>query len=118
MRARAREHFVTVPGAEIETYRNKLEDDPHDLTVQYALALSLSKNKEHAEAVQLVENLYRQNPRSVLYTGALAEVLINAERHAEAQRLLTATLQLYPGNFPLEMLLGPKQNSHQRFYGC
>ena len=105
IRARAREHYVTSPGGESETYRNKLNDDPSDLTLQYALALSLSKNKEHDEAIDLVENLYRQNPSSVLYTGALAEVLINAEQHAEAQRLLKATLQLYPENFPLEMLL-------------
>lgn len=115
IRARAREHYVTKPGAEIETYRDKLEDDPSDLTIQYALALSLSKNKEHNEAIELVENLYRQNPRSVLYTGALAEMLINAERHAEAQRLLKATLQLYPANFPLEMLLAQSKIATEDF---
>ena len=115
IRARAREHYVTKPGAEIETYRDKLEDDPSDLSIQYALALSLSKNKEHDEAIELVENLYRQNPRSVLYTGALAEVLINAERHGEAQRLLKATLQLYPANFPLEMLLAQSKIATEDF---
>ncbi len=115
MRARAREHYATKPGAEIATYRRKLEENPDDLAVQYALALSLSKNKEHVEAVELVERLYRQNPRSVLYTGALAETLIKAERHVEAQRLLAGALTLYPGNYPLGMLLAESKIATKDF---
>jgi predicted Zn-dependent protease len=105
IRARAREHYVVNPQKNIERYRKELAQSPNDVAIAYALALSLSKSEMHDEAIALIEQIYKRNTGSILYTGALGEILINADRHIEAQRLLASTLELYPENHPLEMLL-------------
>ena len=70
----------------------------------YGLALALSRDNQHDEALQRVEALYEHNPQSVLYIAAYAELLINAGRTEQANEVLGRALAFYPESYPLSML--------------
>jgi predicted Zn-dependent protease len=114
-RIRAQLKYAVNPAFEVTRFRKALSTQPQDLAAQYALALTLSRAGEHAEAAELAKPLYEHNRQSVLYTGAYAEILTAAERFDEADQLLTNALTYYPDNYPLSMLLAQNMVAQQRY---
>ena len=79
------------------------------------MALALSRNGDHAEAVDRARRLYRHDPASVLYISAYADVLIEAGRLDQAKDLLSGALLYYPDSYPLSMLLAQALINEERF---
>ncbi|MEM7099381.1 MAG: M48 family metalloprotease [Pseudomonadota bacterium] len=104
MRVRADVHYQKNPSVGIKKYRKQLRDDPDNQAADYGLALSLSENGDHEEALLKVENLINVNPQSILYNAAYAELLIKANYTDQALRLLAHQLVLNPDNLPLSMM--------------
>ncbi len=104
MRIRAQVHYDKNHAQAAKAYRKRLKDDPNDIAANYGLALSLSKNGDHEEALLRVETLLNVNSQSILYNAAYAELLIAADRGEHARRLLSHQLVLNPDNAPLSML--------------
>jgi predicted Zn-dependent protease len=111
MRVRSQLHYEKSPTASVTTYRKRLRDDPNDIAAQYGLALALSRNDEHTEALLLVENLHNRSPNSILYTAAHAELLIAADKNDVAQRMLSHQLVLNPDNAPLSAMYAKSLNA-------
>lgn len=114
MRVRASSYYQQNPAHSAEIYRKQLRDQPGNIAASYGLALALSKQGEHEEALSLVELLLNANPQSILYNAAYAELLIEAEQHELAQQLLERQLQLNPDNQPLSMLYAKSLNDQQK----
>ncbi|MEM7078128.1 MAG: M48 family metalloprotease [Pseudomonadota bacterium] len=110
MRTRAQVHYQKNPRQGIASYGKRLKDNPGDIAAQYGLALSLSADKQHDEALKLVEQLLGRNPQSILYNAAYADLLIEAEHYGRASRLLSHQLVLNPNNPPLAMLYAKALN--------
>lgn len=104
MRTRAQVHFQASPAEGINIYRKRLRDNPNDRAAQYGLALSLSKEGQHQEALDLVENAFQTAQMGILATAAYAELLIEADRTNQARTMLNRQLDLNPDNAPLSML--------------
>jgi predicted Zn-dependent protease len=110
MRIRAVVHFQKNHAQGITEYRRRLRDNPNDAAANYGLALSLSRDGQHDEALLRVEQLTNLNPQSILYNSAYAELLIEADRNQQAQTLLERQLVLNPENAPLSMLYAKALN--------
>ena len=110
IRVRAETHFQKNPLQAIEIYRERLRDQPNDTAANYGLAISLSKNDQHEEALDRVESLLNINPQSILYNGAFAELLIAADQTNLARDLLKHQLVINPDNLPLSMLYAEALN--------
>ena len=110
MRVRAQVHFQKNAGVGIKKYRKQLSEDANDQAANYGLALSLSEDGQHEEALSRVESLVNINPQSILFNSAYAELLIKADRSAQAQRILSHQLVLNPDNAPLSMLYAQALN--------
>jgi predicted Zn-dependent protease len=111
MRVRAMVHFQKNHAQGVTLYRQQLLESPDSAAANYGLALSLSNNGEHEEALRRVESLLNINPQSVLYNAAYAELLIAADRSEQAQRLLSHQLVLNPDNAPFSMLYAKALNA-------
>jgi predicted Zn-dependent protease len=111
MRIRAQLSYEQNPTASIKTFQNRLRDQPDDVSAQYGLALALSKNEEHQEALLLIETVHNINPSSILYTAAHAELLIAADENDLAQRILSHQLVLNPDNTPLSLVYADSLNA-------
>jgi predicted Zn-dependent protease len=110
MRVRALVHFQKNHAQGITLYRKRLAENPDDMVANYGLALSLSREQQHEEALDRVEQLLNLNPQSILYNSAYAELLIAADRNKQAQDLLRNQLVLNPDNAPLSMLYADALN--------
>lgn len=110
MRVRAAVHFQKNHAQGVTLYRKRLAETPDDIVANYGLALSLSREQQHEEALDRVEQLVNVNPQSILYNSAYAELLIAAERNKQAQDLLRNQLVLNPDNAPLSMLYADALN--------
>jgi predicted Zn-dependent protease len=104
MRTRAEVHYQKNAALGISIYRNRLRDNPVDIAANYGLALSLSHNDEHEEALRRVQELLHLNPQSILYQAAYADLLIAADRLDQAREILSHNLVLNPDNAPLSAL--------------
>lgn len=71
----------------------------------YLHAIALSMNGEHARAIETMKPIYERLPESVVIIGSYAEILIEAEHHADAIELLEQKLRVYPNNQPLSIFL-------------
>jgi len=111
IRVRAQIHYRQNHSQGVTEYRKRLQDNPDDQAANYGLAVSLSRIGEHDEAVDRVETLLGNNPRSILYNAAYAELLIEADRGAQARRLLERQLQINPDNPPLSWLYARALNA-------
>jgi predicted Zn-dependent protease len=114
-RIRAQQNYSTNAALDVLDYRKTLAQDPNNLAQIYGLALALSRNNEHDEAIDQVRRIHRRNPQSVLYTSVLAELLIEGDRFAEVTTLLNKALTLYPDSYPLSMLLAQARVKEQRY---
>lgn len=110
MRVRAVVHFQKNHAQGVTLYRKRLTETPNDIVAIYGLALSLSREQQHEEALDRVEQLVNVNPQSILYNSAYAELLIAADRNKQAQDLLRNQLVLNPDNAPLSMLYADALN--------
>ena len=114
-RIRAEQKFTTNPAFDVTKFRKAATDKPNNMASNYGLALALSRNGDHAEAVERAERLYRYDAESVLYTAAFAEVLIEAGRLERAKAVLNRSLAYYPDSYPLAMLLAQTLIDEERF---
>jgi predicted Zn-dependent protease len=117
-RIRAQQNYSDNPAFDVANFRKSLTRAPNDLAMKYGLALALSRDDQHDEALQLVEELYERNPQSVLYVGAYAELLINAERTEQANELLGRALTFYPDSYPLSILHAQALIADQEYAGA
>lgn len=104
MRNRARLHFADSPESMVKVFEGELREQPDDLGIQYGLALALSAAGEDVEAIALLDRILVSNPRNILYSASLAEVLIDAEKTEQAIALAERELAINPDNAPLAML--------------
>ncbi len=111
MRVRAQVHYQKSPAQGIALYRKQLKENVDNRAANYGLALSLSKNGDHDEALDRVETFLNLNPQSILYNAAYAELLISADRTKLARDLLSHQLVLNPDNAPLSMLYAEALNA-------
>jgi predicted Zn-dependent protease len=104
MRVRAQVHYADSPIAAVKQFEKRVRDDPESAAARYGLALALSADGRHAEALPLADALFALNPHKLLYVGAYAELLTAAGKHDQALTLLERQLLLNPENPPLSML--------------
>ncbi len=114
-RTRAQQSYSSNPGLDVITHRKALRDNPGDLASEYALALALSRQGEHAEAIERAQKIYRRDTNNVLYTSVLAEILIGANNIEEARALINQALNFYPDSYPLTALLAQAETKAERY---
>lgn len=115
MRARAMVHYADTPQAAVKHFEKAVRDAPDSAPARYGLALALSRVGDHTDALALGDALFTQDPSKILYTAAYGELLIEAGRYDQAERLLARHLSLNPDNPPLAMLYAEaltKQEKH------
>ena len=114
MRARARVHFADSPKAIVQQFEQELRAEPDSAGPQYGLALALSESGEHSQAIALLDQIHAANPRNILHSTSLAELLITANQHQQAINLLERELRINPDNAPLSMLYADALTAEQR----
>ena len=114
IRVRADVYYRTNHALGVTEYRERLARDPSDAAANYGLALSLSLEGQHEEALDRVEQLAGLNPQSILYNAAYAELLIAAGNTEQAMALLTRQLELNPDNVPLSEFYADALNAEGR----
>ena len=115
MRARARVHYATSPQAAVKQFEKEVRDDPENLAVRYGLAVALSADEQHDEAIALNDQLHSSNPHNILYAASYAEVLTRAGKVDQALALLVRELALNPDNPPLSMLYADALVADEQF---
>lgn len=115
MRARAMVYYADSPQAALKQFEKAVRDDADSTSARYGLALALSRAGEHKDALALADALFTQDPRKILYVAAYAELLIEAGRHDQAERLLKKQLDINPDNPPLAMLYARTLTRQERF---
>lgn len=114
MRARAKVHYAESPQSAVKEFEKAVRDDPDSAPARYGLALALSKAGEHEQALALGDELFTQDPSSILYVAAYGELLIKADKLAQAERLLEQNLSINPDNPPLAMLYADALSKQQK----
>lgn len=71
----------------------------------YLLAIALSANQDHSEAIATINDLKERFPNNILIAGTAAEIYTHAQRFEDAINLLKDKLELYPNNKPLTEIL-------------
>ncbi len=104
MRARARMHYAESPQAAVKLFRKQLREEPENKVARYGLSLALSKSGDHKEALILGDQVFADDPDSLLHIGSYADLLIAAKQLDQALRLLSHQLVLNPDNAPMSML--------------
>lgn len=97
MRERVESRFVQNPREAAD--RAEANDKP------YLLAITLAQSGEHDRAVRTMREIYERLPDNIVVIGSYADILIQADRSAEAIELLEDKLQIYPTNEPLKVFL-------------
>ena len=111
MRARAQIHYAESPRLAIAEAKARRGDSVPDA---YALAVALSRDKQHEEAIAIARPIYDEHRDNLLVAASFAELLIGADRIDEALDLLSRKLQINPGNQPLTYLYAEALNAAQR----
>jgi len=104
MRTRAIVYYADSPEAAVKTFEKAVQDEPESQAAQYGLALALSQNKEHTDAIAIADALFTEQPDRLLFVAAYAELLTAAGKYDQSQALLEKYLLLYPDNPPLSIL--------------
>ncbi len=88
-------------------YREALAESRgiNDVTERYAYALVLMKQREYAQARELLGTLRRNDPDRIAYMLALSELEAAGNRPAAAERIYRDGLRLYPNNGLLTLAL-------------
>ena len=69
------------------------------LNPRFRLAQSLLKNHEYTEALTIFKELYRQDPKNVVYIRGLQECLQESQKYDELILLLTDVTHQYPEDY-------------------
>lgn len=101
MRARAQIHFAESTRRAVAEAKSRRGGGLADA---YALAVALSRDGLHDEAVEAACPVLEAQPDNLLMAASFAEILIDAERVDEALDLLLRKLQINPDNEPLTFL--------------
>lgn len=115
MRSRAQVYFAENPQAAIKQFEKVLQEDPESVAAQYGLALAQSRAGEHTAAIAGGDALFTRNPQKILLIGAYAELLVNAKKYDQAERLLSHQLAINPDNAPLAMLYADALTKDQKY---
>ncbi len=115
MRARVQVRYADSPEAAVKQFEKEVQDYPDSEAARYGLALALSGAGEHDKALALGDELFSNDPRSILNIAAYADLLIKANKYDQAERLLTHNLTLNPGNAPLSMLYADVLSDRQKY---
>lgn len=115
MRARTQVHYADSPQAAVKQFEKAVRDNPDSTPARYGLALALSDSGDHSQAVALGDELFTDDPHSILYTAAYGELLIKADKFDQAERLLARSLTLNPDNAPLAMLYADALTKDKRY---
>jgi predicted Zn-dependent protease len=104
MRNRAILHYEDSPQSAVKRFEKAVKDHPDDVAARYGLAMALSMAGDHSQALAIGDALFTGNPTKILYIAAYGELLIDAEKYDQAERLLSHHLAINPDNAPLAML--------------
>ncbi len=115
MRARVLVRYAESPQAAVATFERAVRNQPDSPVAGYGLALALSQADDHAGALALGDALFTTSPNRILPMATYAELLINAERYDQAERLLESGLRNNPDNAPLAMLYATALTKARRY---
>ncbi|GGJ80997.1 M48 family metalloprotease [Pseudomonas matsuisoli] len=117
IRARTRLMFEQTPGSAAQQFRAMLDEHPEKDAARYGLAISQTKVGKLDEAQQLLSELLKKNPDSLIYGLAQVELDEARNRLNDAGKRIEQLTSLYPGSYPvkqaaIDLLL--KQNQPQQ----
>lgn len=115
MRARVMVRYADSPQAAVRQFEKAVRDDPESAAARYGLALALSRAGDHGGALALGDALFSEDARKILYIAAYGELLIAADQHEQAERLLSHHLAINPDNAPLAMLYAEALTKQRKF---
>ncbi len=115
MRTRALVRYAASPQTAVKQFEKEVRDDPENLALRYGLAMALSANERHDEAIALNDQLYSSNPHNILYAASYADVLTKAGKIDQALQLLARELALNPDNPPLATLYAEALVADEQF---
>ncbi len=115
MRVRAEVHYADSPDAALKQFKKEVEDHPNSSADRYGLALALSESGDHKKALVLGDELFSEDPQSILHTAIYAELLMKASKYDQADQLLTRNLTLNPDSAPLAMLYAHSLTKQQNY---
>ena len=100
-------HFFKIPRRAVSFFKQeirKAKSGRERVLAGYGLALALSKDNKHKEAVEMARTTLNLKPESLILQTALLEVHIHAGNNLEAVALGRQLLDINPDNYPLSML--------------
>ena len=107
VRNRSIVHFSEVPRQSVTIFqkkRNEAKTQREELESYYGLALSLSKDKKHDQALQNMRKALILDSENLILQIGLLELHIAAENFFEAEALAASLLSTNPNNYPITML--------------
>ena len=111
MRARAQIHYADSPRRAVAEAESRRGGGPAD---SYAVAVALSRDGRHEEAVRTARPLYEADPGNLLMASSFAEILTDAGEVDEALELLSRKLDINPDNAPMTFLYAEALNAATR----
>ena len=100
-------HFSEVPRQSVTIFQKKINEaktQREELESYYGLALSLSKDKKHDQALQNMRKALILDSENLILQIGLLELHIAAENFFEAEALAASLLSTNPNNYPITML--------------
>ncbi|MFL2707095.1 MAG: M48 family metalloprotease [Gammaproteobacteria bacterium] len=107
VRNRSIVHFSEVPRQSVTIFqkkKNEAKTQREELESYYGLALSLSKDKKHDQALQNMRKALILDSENLILQIGLLELHIAAENFFEAEALAASLLSTNPNNYPITML--------------
>ena len=107
IRNRSIVHFSEVPRQSVTIFQKKINEaktQREELESYYGLALSLSKDKKHVQALQNMRKALILDSENLILQIGLLELHIAAENFFEAGALAASLLSTNPNNYPITML--------------
>ncbi|MBS0358312.1 MAG: M48 family metalloprotease [Proteobacteria bacterium] len=88
-------------------YKNKLtQNSSYHSDYLYGYALALFKNHENQKAINIIQDLIRQNPGNDIYAMTLANFYSDERLDAKALSILEKAALVHPNNYPLILEYG------------
>jgi len=109
------ELFHESPEDARETYQASLARNPESEVLRYRLALALSKDLAHDEAIAMITKLVEKHPDRLAYLLTRAEILITANQAWRALPILEEYIRINPDNHPAAMIHARALAQEKRF---
>ncbi len=105
LRSRVRIHFAETPADAVRLFRAEVDTGRAERAEAstYGLALSLSLQNDHDEAIATLQPLIDAEPQRLAYLLAYTELLRRAGRPGQALGQLERELRIHPDNYPISM---------------